>query len=311
MPELPEVETVVQTLGRRVTGRVILCVHCHRTDIIHPAGANLPALLTGRRIQRIHRRGKRIVITLDDGSWFWIHLGMTGRLTAECADAPLRPHTHICLELANIVDSDKSALSEPVSEAISQIRFCDPRRFGGMFIPAPDESPDGNMGPEPLTMAPDQLADCLRGTARPIKSALLDQSVVAGIGNIYADEALFAARIHPLTPANRIKRDEVGLLCESIQSILQNAIDAGGSTLRDFLDADGHAGRFQDRHKVYGHESAPCPTCGKGIVRIVLSGRSTHFCTACQPRRNSRQTSAAHKSAPVPRSRKQTPAPLP
>lgn len=287
MPELPEVQTVVQTLSRHVGGMWIARVHCHRRDIITPAGADLASLLTGRRIQLVSRRGKRIIVRLDTGQWFWIHLGMTGRLTAEPADAPLRPHTHLCLDLVGGPDGTNLDISTPISAVACQVRFCDPRRFGGIFIPTPGQTPDDGMGPEPLEMTADQLAQCMSRTSRPIKSALLDQSIIAGLGNIYADEALFAARIHPLTSACKITPEPIARLCESIQKILRNAITAGGSTLRDFLDADGHRGRFQDLHKVYGHAADPCPTCTKPIRRIVLAGRSTHFCPGCQiqPRR--------------------------
>ena len=178
MPELPEVQTVVNTLVPRVVGATICTVALHRADIVAPLGTDLVTRLTGRTISNIARRGKRIVFTLDDGERFYIHLGMTGRLTIESRDAPVMKHTHLVLELRQ----------QGRSESM-QLRFRDPRRFGGVFWLGADD-PAGDMGPEPMSLGPMNYSAKLKRTNRFVKSALLDQKLVAGLGNIYVDEAL-------------------------------------------------------------------------------------------------------------------------
>lgn len=269
MPELPEVQTVVQTLAPRVRGHTIARAVLHRTDIVSPAGVNLPNHLAGRRIIDITRRGKRIVFTLDDGQRFYVHLGMSGRLTVQERAAPIPLHTHLIIQF---------------EEGIEELRFTDPRRFGGIWWLG-DQGPDnGDIGPEPLHMRPAQLARRLARTTRAVKSALLDQRVLAGLGNIYADESLFAAAIHPLTPANSLTSDQIARLSRAIKLTLRRALRHRGSTLRDYRDADGAPGDFQSLHRVYGREGQPCPRCRSPIWRIVLGGRSTHFCPKCQRR---------------------------
>lgn len=276
MPELPEVQTVVTTLRPRVTGATLARVRLHRTDIVSPAGVDLPPLLTGRAITAVDRRAKRIVFTLDDNERFYVHLGMTGQLTVESPDAPVRPHTHLVVELHK---------RQARSDKREELRFRDPRRFGGVFWLGA-ESPDRGLGPEPLTLRPARLAGLLAATRRPIKSALLDQTMIAGIGNIYADEALFAAAIHPLRPGNSLTPDEVARLNRAIKQVLRRAIRARGSTLRDFVDADNAPGGYRAKHQVYDREGERCRRCRKcAIERIVLTGRSTCFCPQCQPAR--------------------------
>jgi formamidopyrimidine-DNA glycosylase len=266
MPELPEVQTVVDTLKPKVIGKTIIGIRLNRSDILRPAGFDLPSQLQGINIRKLHRRGKRIVVQLDDGNRFYIHLGMTGRLTMEMADAPLLPHTHLVLQLAD-----------------GEVRFRDPRRFGGIWWLGLEESSDGEMGPEPLTIRPSQLAQRLGKTTRAVKSALLDQSVVAGLGNIYVDESLFRARIHPLRPANTLEEDEIARLNRAIKTTLRRALRHRGSTLRDYFDAEGNPGAFQKLHAVYDRTGQKCRRCRTRIVRVVLGGRSTHFCPNCQP----------------------------
>lgn len=278
MPELPEVQTVVDTLLPRVKGaRIVGLVHL-RPDIVRPCGFDLPAALVGRVVADITRRGKRIVFRLADGNHFYIHLGMTGRLTVESAGEAQRPHTHLVMEI-----EQPGANGPAGGRPVAQIRFCDPRRFGGVFWLGSECGNDGQMGPEPLAMTAGQLRQRLERTTRPIKNALMDQRTVAGLGNIYVDESLFAAGIHPLTPANRLDADRVAHLCRSIKLVLRRAIRHRGSTLRDYRDADGAEGGFQKLHRVYGREDAPCANCRSPIQRIVLGGRSTHFCPKCQP----------------------------
>jgi formamidopyrimidine-DNA glycosylase len=271
MPELPEVQTVVTTLRPKVVGRIIRAVHVYRADVIDPPGTDLVTHLLAKRIRSVDRRGKRIIFTLDDGqaSKFFIHLGMTGRLTIVTAGADngtTRPkHTHVELTLDT-----------------GTLRFTDPRRFGGVWWLGPAGCADAGMGPEPLTVRPAQLLRRLARTTRAVKNALLDQSVVAGLGNIYVDESLFGAGIHPLTPADELTPEQVGRLNRSIKTVLRRAIRNRGSTLRDYVDADGKRGSFQSLHNVYDCEGKPCRRCRAPIVRIVLGGRSTHFCPKCQ-----------------------------
>jgi formamidopyrimidine-DNA glycosylase len=265
MPELPEVQTVVNTLKPRVLGKKILKIQLHRTDILQPKGFDLSSHLRNRKISDLHRRGKRIVFHLDDGNRFYIHLGMTGRLTLEKFEAVTLSHTHLVLELDQC-----------------EIRFRDPRRFGGIWWLGQDDSSNDDMGPEPLTMRPAQLAKQLHRTTRAIKSALLDQRVIAGLGNIYVDESLFLAAIHPLQPANTLNVADITRLNRAIKTTLRQALRHRGSTLRDYMDANGEPGAFQKLHSVYNRTGQKCRKCTTMIERIVLGGRSTHFCSNCQ-----------------------------
>ena len=269
MPELPEVQTVVTTLRPGVVGKLIRGVVLHRTDIVCPPDADLPAHLVGRKVASVDRRGKRIVFTLDDGDRFYIHLGMTGQLTLvdrrSLAASPAAKHTHLELDLGT-----------------RHLRFRDPRRFGGVWWLGADDGADCGMGPEPLTLRPAQLARRLAKTRRAIKSALLDQALVAGLGNIYVDESLFLAGIHPLAKANELTSRQVSRLNRAIKATLRRAIRHRGSSLRDYVDAEGSAGAFQKLHRVYDRAGKPCGKCRAPIERFVLGGRSTHFCPKCQ-----------------------------
>jgi formamidopyrimidine-DNA glycosylase len=275
MPELPEVQTVVNTL-QVLVGRKIAHVDLLRPDIVMPPTEDLAALLTNRTVISITRRAKRIVFTLDTIRQFYIHLGMTGRLTLEPPSKPQLVHTHLTFNF------------EPRTTN-HELRFRDPRRFGGVFILSPDDPPDANLGPEPLTLQSRQLAQRLAATHRPIKSTLMDQRFIAGLGNIYVDESLHHARIHPLTFTDKLTRPQIAQLTRSIKTVLNRAIASRGSSLRDYVDADGNKGDFQKLHKVYAREGKPCLRCKTPISRIVLTGRSTHFCPECQPRFNRRR----------------------
>ncbi|WP_428937005.1 bifunctional DNA-formamidopyrimidine glycosylase/DNA-(apurinic or apyrimidinic site) lyase [Fontivita pretiosa] len=278
MPELPEVQTVVNTLAGRILGRRIAAVQLLRHDIVNPPGFNLVQRLQNRIFRNVTRRGKRIVFSLDDGNRFYIHLGMSGRLTLEPADSPVLKHTHLILRLVTDATADRS-------HAGLHLRFRDPRRFGGVWWIGSETDGNGRddkIGPEPLALRPAQLARRLARTRRAIKSALLDQTLIAGLGNIYADESLFAARLHPLTPANSLDAEQIARLNRAIKTTLRRAIRHRGSSLRDYVDADGLAGAFQNRHRVYDRAGQPCPACRTPIARIVLSGRSTCFCPKCQ-----------------------------
>jgi formamidopyrimidine-DNA glycosylase len=270
MPELPEVQTVVTTIAPRLLGlRIDAVVHL-RADIVEPKGFDLAAAIAGRKVRDLSRRGKKIVFTLDDGNRLFIHLGMSGRLAVVATDHPVESHTHLIATVGG-----------------GHLRFVDPRRFGGIFWLGKAAPADDNLGPEPLALRDGQLATHLaKGlskTRRNIKAALLDQSLVAGLGNIYVDESLFEAKIHPATIANRLNRSQVASLAKAIRKILRKAITHRGSTLRDYRDANGEPGDFQSLHRVYHRAGQPCPRCKTPIDRIVLGGRGTHFCPACQP----------------------------
>ena len=320
MPELPEVQTVIDSLRPKLLGSTISRVILNRQDIVTPNGTDLPARLTNQTIARIDRRGKRIIFTLATGERFYIHLGMSGRLGMHRSEEPTVKHTHLVLHLMTATESsgasadragqgraterdratetdratepgragperlDTSRLSHRKKSSNSQLelRFTDPRRFGGVWWLGHDQSPDQNMGPEPLQTRPAQLAKRLARTSRAIKNALLDQTVIAGLGNIYVDESLFTAGIHPLQLANELTPDQMARLSRAIKSTLRKALRHRGSTLRDYRDGDGLPGDFQSRHRVYDREGKPCRKCRTPIERIVLGGRSTHFCPRCQ-----------------------------
>ena len=271
MPELPEVQTVVNDIVPVAVGAKIVQVELLRPEFVQPAAIPLEKLLTGQTIASIHRRANRIIFTLGDGQKFLAHLGMTGRIAIAASSAPRQKHTHVVLTLQR-----KGKLAE--------LHFCDPRRFGEIRWLGTHHGEDG-LGVEPLTLTTRQLVELLRRPRRPIKSVLLDQSVVAGLGNIYADESLFRAGIHPLTWACHLDEAAVGRLCRAIKQILSKALQHRGSTFRDYVDAKGGKGGFQDRHQVYGRSGQPCRQCGRSLQRIVLGGRSTCFCLHCQPPR--------------------------
>lgn len=267
MPELPEVETVVRTLRPKLLGRKINGVDLRRPDILRPAGFDLPGELSGRVIRSIDRRGKRIIFGLDNANRFYVHLGMSGQLMVERPEVAVRNHTHL------IIRTDAG-----------ELRFRDPRRFGGVWWIGKSASHDDDIGPEPLTITPKQFAARLAKTTRAIKVALLDQKLVAGLGNIYVDESLFTAGIHPVTPSHKLTKEQIGRLNRAIKATLRRAIRLRGSTLRDYRDANGSIGDYQHRHQVYDRAGQPCHKCKKPISRIVLGGRSTHFCARCQKR---------------------------
>lgn len=268
MPELPEVQTVVNTLVPVAVGATISAIAIRKPVYIEPANIDLAAHLVGRQIASIHRRAKRILVSLDGGDRLLMHLGMTGRITVEApGTAPLR-HTHFIISVSRNGSS-------------AELHMHDPRRFGGVTWLGQASGEDG-LGPEPLTITAKQLEAILAATDRPIKALLLDQARIAGLGNIYADESLFVAGIHPLTPASRVRGERAAALCRAIKQVLRRAIQHGGSTVRNYVDARGSKGSFQKLHNVYDRAGEPCRACGAAIQRIVLIGRSTCFCPRCQ-----------------------------
>jgi formamidopyrimidine-DNA glycosylase len=274
MPELPEVETVRRGLALKMSGRRIVEAELRRQDLRRPFPPMLARTLTGATIGRLARRGKYILIELDDNGTLLLHLGMSGRITAGPGGAPHATHDHVVLTL------DDGTV----------VRFNDARRFGLLdYMRRGEENAHpllAGMGPEPLEPGFDAayLAARLAGKMTPIKAALLDQKIVAGLGNIYVCEALYRAGVSPRRLAATVTGARARKLAAAIKETLTDAIEAGGSSLRDYVQANGELGYFQHRWAVYGREGEPCPgcTCKEGVQRIVQSGRSTFFCARKQ-----------------------------
>lgn len=280
MPELPEVETVRRGLAPVMEGFRLTKATLRRADLRIPFPPRFAERLNGRHVLQLRRRAKYILADLDSGESLVIHLGMSGRMTiyedgkAAPLDKNLGPHDHVIFE----------------TDAPARIVFTDHRRFGLMTLvntaSAEDDKIFAGMGPEPLSNAfnEDVLSAALKGKNTPIKSALLDQRVVAGLGNIYVCEALFRSQISPKRKAASVSGKRSGPLTHAIKAVLMEAIEAGGSTLRDYAKADGSLGYFQHSFAAYGREGEPCSQngCGGTITRIVQSSRSTFYCTKCQ-----------------------------
>jgi formamidopyrimidine-DNA glycosylase len=280
MPELPEVETVANGVNERIRGQRIDSVWLSsKPQTFKTPAVEMAGLLPGSWIERVRRVGKHIVFDIGDGKrspaerngpdlqWI-VHLGMTGRLLVCAPDVPVPPHTHAILQLSSG----------------QELRFVDPRRFGRLAIQRVTQEADGFRGPgrEPLAIPLLEFIALFRGRRLAIKSALLNQKLLHGVGNIYADESLFRAGIRPKRMAGRLTRAELERLHGSVQSVLREAIALGGSSVSDYVDADGVRGFFQLEHKVYMRTGQPCLVCGTPIRRIVLGGRSTHYCPNCQ-----------------------------
>lgn len=274
MPELPEVETIVRRLQHELAGRVLGKVRLLRTDILHGNPRRFASWLTGKRVERVHRRAKRAILEFSPSGRVVFHLGMTGRLLLTEADAPLEKHTHLTLGFAS---------------TRRELRFLDPRRFGGVWLFVGAETPVGprlgEVGPEPLTLTSKAFRGVL-AHGRQIKALLMDQRAIAGLGNIYCDESLHAAGIHPLTPADTLDAVHAERLLVAIKTTLRQAIRHEGSTYMDYRTVDGREGSFQRFHRVYQREDLPCRTCGAAIVCLRVAGRSTFICPSCQPKPN-------------------------
>lgn len=277
MPELPEVETVCRGLALRLTGQRLVHVEVRRADLRLPMPADFAARLTGRRVERIGRRAKYILIHLDDGAVVIGHLGMSGRLCVLPEDAPPGApgtHDHVAFRTEDGV----------------RVVYTDPRRFGLLTLTVTAQLGEHpllkELGPEPLDAAftAAVLQARLRGRRVPLKAALLDQGVVAGLGNIYVCEALYRARLSPNRQAGTVTDAQAKRLVAAIKQVLSAAIEAGGSTLRDYVQADGELGFFQNQFAVYGRAGEPCRTPGcRGVIeRQVQAGRSTYACPVCQ-----------------------------
>ncbi|HLM80317.1 MAG TPA: bifunctional DNA-formamidopyrimidine glycosylase/DNA-(apurinic or apyrimidinic site) lyase [Terriglobales bacterium] len=286
MPELPEVETIARGLDKRVAGDAVESVWIgSRQQPLKSPPAVIALTLEGKRIVRVHRAGKHIVFdlqgdatakkstrvgrgqsrqaaSLPTAQWI-VHLGMTGRMVVCEPAADLAKHTHLIAKLASG----------------RELRFIDPRMFGKLSVHAGDFDPGGV---EPLEVSEEQFVALFRGRKTPIKSALLNQKLLRGVGNIYADESLFRAGIRPRRRAAAITRENLGKLHRAVREVLREAIALGGSSISDYVDADGEEGFFQFQHRVYGREGEPCLACRTKIRRVVLAGRSSHYCSNCQ-----------------------------
>lgn len=282
MPELPEVETVRRGLQPAMERQVIVRAQVNRAGLRWPFPQRFAERLTGRRVAALRRRSKYILADLEGSETLIIHLGMSGRVLVSGDPLGQFHHDHPAPEKHDhvVLDMDNGA----------RITFNDPRRFGAMDLWPTDDLDAhpllANLGPEPLGNSFNEtyLAERLKGRRTPIKAALLDQRVVAGLGNIYVCEALHRAGIHPKRLAGRLSRDRVARLVPVIREVLQEAIAAGGSSLRDHRQTDGELGYFQHNFRVYDREGEPCrkPGCDGTIRRIVQSGRSTFYCPRCQ-----------------------------
>ena len=270
MPELPEVEVTRRGITPHLAGRLISAVEVREPRLRWPVP---PAVrkLAGRTVRAIRRRGKYLLFDCGDGHLI-VHLGMSGSLRVLPSGTPARKHDHFDLVLGDRL-----------------LRLRDPRRFGAVLWTAQDVDAHpllAHLGVEPLSreLAPARLHLLTRGQRAPIKQFLMDARRIVGVGNIYASESLFRAGIHPLTPAGRLSRERCAALSQAIKDTLRSAIRAGGSSLRDFVGADGMAGEFQLRTWVYDRAGLPCRRCGTPIRRLVQGARATYFCPTCQKR---------------------------
>ena len=282
MPELPEVETIARGLDKRISGDTIesVWIGSKKQPLKSPAGL-IASTIEGKKIVRVHRAGKHIVFDLegeakkkkgraskpptsssDTAQWI-VHLGMTGRMVVCDPSAEIVKHTHL---IAKLVSG-------------RELRFIDPRMFGKLNVHAGGFDPGGV---EPLEAAEEQFIALFRGRKTPIKNALLNQKLLRGVGNIYADESLFRAGIRPRRRAASLTRQQLATLHHAVQEVLHEAIKLGGSSISDYVDSDGEEGFFQLQHRVYGREGEPCLVCKGPIRRIVLAGRSSHYCVKCQ-----------------------------
>lgn len=273
MPELPEVETVVRDLRPRLVGAAIARVTTSREKLRRPWKKIWTSRVIGAKFEAIHRRGKWIIIDLDNDGRLLLHLGMTGQLTVVDAATPLTDHLHLRFDL------------NPKNR---QLRFRDPRRFGSADWFASESELnaflDDRLGPEPFDLNPAAFRTELTRTNRSLKALLLDQKVIAGVGNIYADETLYRLGLHPETRASDVPRNLVEKLRAMIPTVLREAIEKRGSTIRDYIGGSGLEGGFQNEFRVYGRDGEPCLKCKTAIETVRVAGRTSHFCPSCQKR---------------------------
>ena len=271
MPELPEVETVVRSLRRILINQTITKVQIKPTAFVIPGRAAFSSLIKDASFKAVRRRGKNILIDLSNDYTLWVHLKMTGHFYYLPPEEPVGRHDHVVFHL-----SGNDHL----------LRFNDYRRFGRLrLFPSDDimqQKGLAELGPEPLEISPDDFARLLKSRRRMIKPALMDQSLIAGLGNIYADETLFLSRLHPQRLTDSISPKKLRELHGNIQAILKKAIRHMGTSVDSFAGVNGRPGGFQKYLQVYGRENQPCVRCGRLIIRKKIAGRSAHFCPACQ-----------------------------
>ena len=276
MPELPEVECIRRGLHERLLTDAIVDVRVHRASVIHPQAFGRAAiepaeLLAGSRVVQLERHGKQLALIGACGRVVCIRLGMSGQLLLRANHEP-GPTDHVHVEW--------------LLRSSQRLLFRDPRRFGGLWLYPEREALErqawSSLGPDALTISSRSLAAMMTRTKVSIKAALLDQHRLAGVGNIYADEALFRSGIHPLRKGSDLSTDEVSILSRAIRETLRTAINAGGSTLRDYVNVYGQRGKSQDAHAVYGRADLPCLRCGQNLRSIKVTGRTTTFCPSCQ-----------------------------
>ena len=299
MPELPEVETVARGLREVLPGRRVLSVRLGKTDFIDDP-ATLEQDLPGGTFARIRRLGKFLLLDLEprktpaEETSLLIHLGMTGKISVCLPETPVDLHTHVFLAL----DDGR------------ELRYNDVRRFGRMALLAngAHQRVLGGLGVEPLEVSEDEFRARIQARKSRIKALLLNQSVLRGIGNIYADESLWRAKIHPEKIGARLQDDELRRLHRAVQHILREAIRLRGSSISDYVDLDGGRGEFQQKHRAYQHDGKQCYRCRTIIRRIIVAGRSTHFCPHCQPAplkpRKPRKLARQRRDMRAPRSRR-------
>jgi len=289
MPELPEVETVARQLEPEIEGHRI-----ERLEVLDPrwsrpvAPEELGEAVGGATIEGLGRRGKYLLLALDGGRTLVMHLRMTGNLVLVEGEDVLDPAEGRLLYMGERTTEARHLRARFVLDDGRELWFTDPRRFGEAFLIDDADLPErfARLGVEPLSdeFTPEALGEAAAGRTAPLKSFLLDQTRIAGVGNIYADEALYRARLHPLSPAGSMKPEHLEALRDAVVAALQAGIDAGGSTIDDYRDARGEKGTMQEKFLVHTREGEPCPSCRGEIVRIVVSGRSTYFCPSCQVR---------------------------
>jgi formamidopyrimidine-DNA glycosylase len=276
VPELPEVETVVRDLRPLLVGRRITRVVRPSSQALRkPWSADWDAALRGAVVRSVQRRGKWIVLELEGERHLVVHLGMTGQLTVVPAGEAIAGHTHLIFDLAD----------GPGGEGTRQLRFRDVRRFGSATLLATRAERTAffaESGPEPFDLDAADWRRRLAKTGRCVKAVLLDQQTVAGVGNIYADESLFEARLHPARPGRALTGPEADRLRRALARVLRRAIEKRGSTIRDYVGGSGERGGFQEEFRAYGRTGKPCPRCRTAIACLRLAGRSTHYCPKCQ-----------------------------
>jgi formamidopyrimidine-DNA glycosylase len=279
MPELPEVETVSRGLRQRALGRRITGVEVLHSGVITGAPNDFADRICGRRVASVERKGKVLALGLEAGlgkpsSFLMMRLGMTGQVTVRRRAEPLEAHTHVRLTLDGGED---------------EIRFRDARRFGRLRACTREELDAllAGLGPDAQHMTEAEFLSAARGRRGAVKNWLLNQKGFSGLGNIYADESLYAARVHPLAQPGRLTRRSLGRLYRAVQKVLRRAVELQGTSFRDYIDIEGRTGNYQQRLNAYGREGQPCRRCRHVVRRIVVAGRSSHFCPRCQkkPRR--------------------------